>query len=150
MSVKQQAQQAFDSFELAFRTEDDSSEYVRVREGSPQWVVDMVREAHGDMFPDDFKYRCVWGAVECIAEADDPEDAAHEWAEAFIDVYTSNLLTWAASHLARVGYCDSAMEERDNIWPDGGFAEVLAMGQYDEAREVYDACLRFMEQRDES
>ena len=144
-SVQDLAQTAWGSFELAFRdNEDDSSQYVRVREGSPEWVTDLVRTAHGDMFPDDFRYQCVWSACECIADADDPEDAAHEWADAFVNVYTSDLLTWLASHLSRVGYCDDAI--RDEQWNiDSGIVGLISAGQYNEAREVYDSVLQYLE-----
>ena len=30
--------------------------FVRVKNGAPEWIMDLVRHAHGDLLPDDWRY----------------------------------------------------------------------------------------------
>lgn len=132
------------AFETARREtgEDESEPYVRLREGSPEWMSDVVRAAHddGEMLPDDWRYSTIRSAVECIAESDDPEDAAHEWADAEVDVYTSARFAWLASNLRRAGYVDQAQDEGITEGSER-IVSLIGLGQYNEAREIYSQVL---------
>lgn len=119
-------------------------------DAAPEWITDMIRAAHNDadMLPDDWRYACILSALDCIAEADDPNDAAHEWADAEVDTYDSDRIAWLGSHRYRPSYCDEAAQEMAS-GPDEGISDMIAAGQYQEAREVYGLVLRFLEQRAE-
>ena len=137
------AAEAYACFETA--TRDNGSEFVRIKEGSPEWVTDLVRKAHGDDFlPDDWRYETIRSALGFIAdEATDPDDGSAEFADTQVDVYTSELIAWMGSNLRRVGYVNEAAEEYGS-----GVTEIERMmmwGQYAEAEEVYALTLNALE-----
>ena len=133
-------------FETAER--DGGDEYVRLRAGRPDWVRDLVQHAHGDLLPDDWRYRTISDALEFIAESDDdPREREHEFADATVDVYTGARLAWLGSHLSRPGYCDDAVEDFGPPSPDG-IVERAGLGQYCEAAEVFALVLDALEQLD--
>lgn len=147
VTARQLAGFMLDHFETARRDgftvgtfEDGGETFVRLREGSPAWMTDVVRAAHdgGEMLPDDWRYAAIRSALDCIAESDDAEDAAHEWADSEIDVYTSSRLEWLGSHSARLGYCDEA--RREGIAGES-LLDQIGAGQYTEAREVFEQTL---------
>ena len=132
-TISEKAREAVGCFETA--TRDDGTTFDRIRDGSPEWVTDLARAAHGDMLPDDWRYATIRSALEFIAEADDPEDGAGEWTDSEVDVYSGARLTWLSSHLSRPGYCDQA---RDEMGVEGlDIIEQAGLGQYMEASEVY-------------
>ncbi len=139
------AGEAYGWFETAHRGDDPEQPYTRLRDGAPEWLSDLVREAHAGMLPDDWKYRCISSALECIAESDDPEDAAHEWADGECDVYTSDRLAWLSSNLRRPNYCDDAVGEMSIDYGQEGIVGLIACGQYQEAREVFASVLSSLE-----
>ena len=63
-ATQARAQEAYDCFETAARP--DGETFTRVRDGSPGWVGELVREAHGDFLPDDWRYGCIQSALEFI------------------------------------------------------------------------------------
>ena len=105
-------------------------------DGSKYWSTDsedeairaMCHEAHGEMLPDDWKYRCIVDALDLIADADDVDDVTIE-----PDVYTADLTAWLASHNGRVDYLTRVLEEFGTT--DGIGA--IAMAQAFEREEVY-------------
>ena len=148
MSVQTLAGEAYGWFETA--TRDNGDRFDRTKDGAPEWIRDLCMEAHGDMLPDDYRYAMIRSALECISEADDPEDAAHEWADAEVSVYNAARAAWLASHLDRGGYCDEAISQFGT--PDGyddGVYGIIAQGWYMEASEVYGLVLRFLEEKDD-
>lgn len=153
-TVQSLARTAAQSFETARRAtgdtetgpREDGEEYVRIKKGSPDWISEMVHEAHGEMFPDDWKYACISAACEWIAENDDPKGGASEFADQYVDVYNSDRIAWLASHGARQGYCDEAQEE----WgadAGAGVIDRIGWGQFFEANEVYGIVLDFLERQ---
>ena len=133
------AAEAYECFETATRP--DGSEYTRVKDGSPAWVTELVRKAHGDDFlPDDWRYETIRSALAFIGDdATDPENESHEFADTQVDAYTSNLLAWLGSNLLRLGYVDDAVAEYGG--EPGGIADQIMLGQYAEAREIYELTL---------
>ena len=147
------AAEAYACFETA--TRDNGSEFVRVKEGSPEWVTDLVRKAHGDDFlPDDWRYETIRSALGFIADEAtdksaptsdrDPDDASAEFADSQVDVYTSELIAWMGSNLRRVGYVDEAVEEYGGELA-GDIVRQIMLGQYAEAEEVYALTLNALE-----
>lgn len=144
-SVRRLAEEAYKCFETAQRdgtTEEDR--YVRIKDGSPEWVTDLAREAHGAMFPDDWRYACIVSALECISESDDPDDARHEWADGEVYVDNGARLAWLASHGARADYCDEAVESTYAVGDRPGIIEAIGAGQYEEASEVFGLVLDYL------
>lgn len=103
------------------------------KKDAPEWIVDMTREAHGDMLPDDWKFKFVVEALDTISEAQEgtEEDALHEWEP---DVYSYTLLQWVSSNLERMEYVNEVVQEYG--WSDLGLAGALMEGQKEEFEEV--------------
>lgn len=142
------AAEAADWFEHAQRGDspdgDDGQEtYTRLKDGRPDWVQNLVFAAHDDgaMFPDDWRYEVIWGAVEAIAESDD-EDDQHVFADGQVDVYTTARFEWLASNLRRQSYVDDAAAEYG--MDTSGIAAIIGLGQYAEALEVYGRVRAFL------
>lgn len=115
----------------------DGSTFWRTADDCPEWVTDMIHDAHGDMMPDDYRYRWVSYALEAFQNYDDAERAIDEIAP---DVYNYDLLQWVASNLNRMAYVDEAMENGAK-----SLSDALMWAQSDEMREVYSAVLSFLE-----
>lgn len=91
--VIQLAGEAFGWLEQATRENGDS--FVRTRDGTPEWITDMIHEAHGDMLPDDFCYATIYDLLSSMVDYDDLEDAASEIIDSGVSVYTSQLTALA-------------------------------------------------------
>lgn len=135
------AGEAREWFELAERPNGDS--FWRCKDGTPEWVKDMVHRAHGDMLPDDWRYAFIVDALDLL---DDSmiADEARDLIEA--DVYTDQLLQWVASNLSRIGYCDEAIAD----YKAEGLVAIIQVGQYIERCEVFDLVLEALLQREEA
>lgn len=142
-TVQELASEAFDCLVKQYRA-DDGSGYVCVREGSPEWVRDLCFAAHGDMPPDDWRYECIQSALECIAESTGPDDEQHGWADDYVDVNNGQLTIWLGSHGSRPDYCDEAMEEYGEP-VSKPIMEIIQLGQYTEACEVYGLVLDYLD-----
>mgnify|MGYP001567351279 CR=1 FL=1 len=138
------ARELAESFEWKTRTDpllherpdDPAGQFVSLRDSSPEWAQDVVREAHGGMMPDDWRYLFVKEAAEWIAEEVeawdgevDPDDLdTHEFADSTTDVYTGELTAWLASSNERQQYLDEAVQElgaRENILQVAKYCERL-------------------------
>lgn len=115
----------------------DGSTFWKTADNCPEWVKDMIHDAHGDMMPDDYRYRWVGYALEAFQNYDNPEDALDDISP---DVYNYDLLQWCASNLHRMAYVDEAMENGAR-----SLSDALMWGQSDEMREVYSSVLAFLE-----
>jgi hypothetical protein len=132
-TVETVANEASAWFETA--TRGDGETYTRTKDGCPEWVQELVYDAHGDFGPDDWRYDCIRAAVDAIADGADEDDPG-EFADQHADVYTARGLAWLASNLNRVGYVDDAVSEYG--YDEGrGIAGMVALGQYAEASEVF-------------
>ena len=147
------AAEAAACFETAQR-QPNGDEYVRVRDGSPEWITDLVRAAHGTyidgtpaFLPDDWRYRTIAAALDWIAnsDSDDLDDEAHAFADDTVDVYTGRLIDWLGSNLQRIGYCDEAADEYGG--EPASITDRIALGQYAEAREVFALVLEGVQAR---
>lgn len=124
-------------------------DYIRLKEGAPEWMTDVIREAHmaGDMLPDDWRYRFISQCADSIAEllADNPDepdlsDEAGERIDGLVPVYNSERFDWLASHSYRASYVDEACE--DCAAPGTGIVERIGYGIYAEIQEIWDALSR--------
>lgn len=119
---------------------DDGVEFIHLRGGSPEWMTTVCHEAHGDMFPDDWRYQFISDAVDIIAEADDLDEARSE-IEA--DIYTYQLTAWLASRNDRYSYCDQYMEEMGAS--DADTLARITGGQWYERDEVFGLVVQALE-----
>lgn len=133
---------------------EDGDEYVRLKEDAPQWVRDLVYQAHKDgtewgMLPDDTRYEMIREAVQAIADGDDMDQ--DELSITFgedASIYTADQTAWLASRVDRFSYVTDWVEEMDYQGEDdrqsagSGRPSVLAMirgGMSMERREVFDS-----------
>lgn len=156
-TIQELAGEAARCFEVATRA--DGSTFTRVKDGSPEWVSELAREAHGRdgdgspaMLPDDWRYKTTAAALEYIAELSEyaqPDEERFGFADQAVDVYTADRLEWLGSNLRRAGYCDDAVDElAGGESPDT--IDRIGLGQYAEALEVIELVLEALEaQRDE-
>lgn len=120
---------------LERRKRSDGTSYVCRKDGSPEWLKDLSRAAHGDSFPDDWIYDQISNCLESISD-NDCEDDALEAAESAIDVYSSDLLDWAKG---RCWYVDDAI--RDGA---GTLDAAIIQGQQTMIGEIFDSIVTFL------
>ncbi len=108
----------------------DGSRYIRLRDGSPAWMTDVIREAHGGMLPDDWVYGCLPGLAEACADADDLDDPG-DAAGGEVDTGYAEMLAWLGSG-GRWGRVDEALGEGARTLTDA-----IQWAQYREAEEIY-------------
>ena len=143
-TLQQLASEAAACFTTKKRSDGDS--FVAMLDGSPDWVSELVREAHGDMLPDDWRYASIESALDWIAAANDPEDEQYEWADENVDVYHRGRLAWLASYASRPSYCDDATSEMGDYAPNG-ILDRIGLGQHQESCKVFASVLRSLRDR---
>jgi hypothetical protein len=133
MTIQEKASKAYDHFKQD--TRNDGKKFWK--HDGPQWVTDLCHTAHGEMLPDDFRYKFIVEALSALADSDDPDEI-----ELKADIYTSDLTGWLHSRNDRVCYLSEALEEFGRDLGDG--FKLLAYAQYLEKREVLDAVKSFL------
>lgn len=125
-------------FELKNR--DQGSSFWTLTDDRPEWLLDAVREAHHGALPSDWVYaeaRAVCEAIDCEDLDFDGrawEDSLHEYVDARVDIYTSDVFQWAAELANSSLFADA--EERANdvgvegAFKEGGVVKVLQVIQY--------------------
>jgi len=131
--IRKLAAEAYGFLEWGKRS--DGSKYVCRKNGSPEWVTDLCRDAHGDSFPDDWIYEQIANCLESILD-NDCEDDARDAAESAVDVYDTDLLDWAKG---RGWYVDDAIR-------DGAedLSSAIMMGQQTMIGEIFYAIVSFL------
>lgn len=113
---------------LERRTRDNGNDFYTLKDGSPEWMRDVIHAAHGpDLMPDDWRYSFINDCAGSLFYEDDPDEIELE-----ADVYTGRLTDWLASNINRVYYLEEAMTE---YRPDSGFA-LLQLAQLKEREET--------------
>lgn len=103
-------------------------------------------EIHDGFLPDDFKYTTTFDAVSAIAEG-----RAEEYALGLEpDIYTHDLLTWAASHLGRQEYLDEALTTAIENGQNLTSYQLLQSAQLIEIEEIAVIVRNFVERQYES
>ena len=120
------------AFEI--RTRDNGDKLVHLRKDAPDWMYEIVRGAHGEMLPDEWRYRFIRGVVDAIADSEDLDDARDEFVDD-VSVDTKNLVAWLGSHTVRAAYVDEAVEDMDR---SGSIMADIQSGQSAERGEVFD------------
>jgi hypothetical protein len=130
---------SFESLAAAFaaqfesRTRANGEMFDALKDGAPDWMGDAIRDAHGDMMPDDWKYAAARSIVDSLASGADPDDDMLEALDGLVDVYTGRLTAWLASNTTRVGYCDERARE---FGPFDSVTAWLQAGQLCELDEI--------------
>ena len=111
---------------------------VRVlRPETPEWVRDMVHDAHIGMCADDWAYRMIESACDWLIDNDPDPDA---FANSEVSEYTYDLIRWLGSHRNRLAYTDEAAGA--GRMP---ITERIAEGWCAEAREIFSTVLQCLE-----
>lgn len=132
------ASEASDWFEQATRP--DGEKFYRLKDGHPEWVKELVYDAHGDLLPDDWRYETILDALNFIDDAAEDSytgDIASEFANSNVDVYTSDRFDWLSSNLQRQSYVDDAIQDFGGAGENDGIVDVVGWGQYKESEEVF-------------
>src|SRR5258708_22985337 len=90
--------------------ERNGSEFVHLKNNSPQWMTDVSRTVHGEKLPDDTTYAFISKCADAIADATDANDAVSEIEP---DVYTHNLTAWLHSRADHIYYLTEVLEESE-------------------------------------
>jgi len=108
------------------------------------WITNLCRAAHGEMFPDDWRYEFIVDALGDISETDDDAedgDAARDyWNDRLLElfdgryIYTAQQTGWLHSRADRCGYVD---DWRKECGSDGETWRDLAGGMWLEYQEVF-------------
>ena len=128
------AKEALTYFERITRSND--SEAYTTKPETPEWLTDLIRTAHGDLMPDDWKYEFIHDALLHFEDNDFDDEDLPEAIDSCVSIYNHELLKWVSSNLNRSSYVDDAVNE----WMgDKHFDlyEALAAGQYKEIEEVF-------------
>jgi len=125
---------------LVTKHRDTGAEYVCRADDAPEWTLDVVMHAHGDMLPDDWRYMMIQNVAYMIAErddvdADDLSDVMHEAIDNQVSIYNSDLCAWLASSVHRIGYCDEALDEFG--LPSKSVITAIQQGQRLEYEEIW-------------
>lgn len=122
------------SFETKSR--DNGESFVVLKDGAPEWMAEACQAAHGDMFPDDWRYRFISEFVDYVADCGDgfdPDDGMADFADN-VPVYNHEQIAWLGSHGARIDYVNAAIDEYG--MSNGGVMEAIRQGIYSERYEV--------------
>ena len=120
-------------------TRDNGDVFIKTKDDRPEWLTDLIHDAHGDKFSDDYRYQFISEALDAIADSGETEDDAQDRIyEIEPDVYTSALTAWLNSRADRVYYLTEALEEMDGMCD--GF-QLLAWAQNREQMEVAQSVL---------
>ena len=102
------------------------------KSNAPKWVKDMVRSAHGDFMPDDYRYTWIYNALEAFQ--DDTPEVAIDCLEA--EPYYNQRANWLASNVNRAQYVNDIIEMGCG---SDDLMEMIGFGQLEEMRETYQA-----------
>ncbi len=138
MTTQELAKQALDCFVRKER--EDETQFTCLKDEHPEWVQNMVHEAHGAKLPDDYCYSWIEAALQNIVDNGMDEDSIFERIDNEVDCYTSGLTEWLNSRNDRVFYLTEALEE---VGMTDGF-QALSMAQFKEISEVFGSVLQFL------
>lgn len=126
-------------------TRPDGSKYIRQTRQAPKWFQDLCRKAHGDLLPDDWRYKFIAESLTQLKEYGGDREEACSWIEA--DTYNSDLLDWLRSNVNRASFVDEA---RGEYGPGDGVIDEIARGQQLEKIAVFHLVADFLEAKVES
>lgn len=113
MTIKCLAKELFDQLEL--KTRIDGTDFFSLK-SHEKWMIDVCRKAHGEFMPNDYVYKAIVEALDCIlgasgeSESDIKESVfANNQIEA--EIYNNDLLAWVSNNLYFAQYVDTALTE---------------------------------------
>jgi hypothetical protein len=127
---------------LQTKKRDDGHEFVSLKEGSPAWMTEVVRSAHGDKLPDDTVYAFIERAASALADAGEDADPSDVISEIEPDTYTADLTAWLHARVDHVYYVTEVLEEGLGI--TDGF-QLLAAARQKQIHEVGHALVSALE-----
>jgi hypothetical protein len=136
-AVRELAARYVDQFEPLERTENFST-YKRKDDADPK-LEELCRVAHGDMMPDDYVYNYIVEVFSFIANSS--TDKLQFLFSLESDIYNFDLLKWLSSNLNRANYVNSYVKEFGIEPKDFDLYEVIAGGQIEEKREIFNSVL---------
>jgi hypothetical protein len=137
MRIQKLAEQLSAAFENNKRN--DGNEFVSLKDGSPAWMTEVIRSAHGDKLPDDTVYEFIENCADAIADHEDPQEAI---AEIEPSPYTADLTAWLHARVDHVYYLTECLEE--NRFDDG--FQLLAAAQQKQIQEIGYALVSALEE----
>ena len=123
-----------------FLVRDRERDMVLPTADAPEWLTDLCRDAHGTMFPDDWRYEFIQDALNALEDDEDAEPDVDS-----LYPYTADRLKWLASHLDRPGYCDAAVQDMGLTFTDT--VTLIGWGMAAELSEVFELVRGFLETR---
>ena len=142
MTVKELATKLAEALETKKRINGD--DFVSLRDGSPQWMTDVIRTVHGDKMPDDTTYAFIKRCAIAIADGDDDSHEAIYQIEP--DVYTNDLTAWLHARVDHVYYLTEALQE---FGAKDGF-DALQTAQVTQIQEIGEALIGALQAAEES
>ncbi len=127
---------------LETKKRNDGAEFVCLKDGSPQWMTDVIHEAHGDKLPDDTVYAFIEKCADALADASEDAELSDVILEIEPDPYTASLTSWLNSRADHVYYLTEVLEESGGI--TDGF-QLLAVAQQKQIHEVGYALISALE-----
>lgn len=134
MTIQELARQYADLFVTKKRDNGDTYLCIELDDKNPE-LMDLIRNAHDGLMPDDYKYQFIHDALEAIALVEVEDDLNNIDLEP--DIYNCDLLKWVSSNLTRAAYVDDAIRDYEY---DGLF-NALQNGQSYEKNEVLHSVL---------
>lgn len=136
-----------ESFEL--KTRNNNETFYCTKNNTNDDIVDLVRECHFDMLPNDTSYNLIVRVIDTLRDAaehnnikniDELQDVTIDDS---IDVYNSDLLKWVSSNLQRAEFVDEGMElfEGRDFWSN------LSNGQYVELDAIKGNVISYLEEK---
>jgi hypothetical protein len=96
------------------KVRDDRTEYYTLKDHNNDTLVDLVRECHFDMLPNDTSYNLIVRVIDAIKETlefsvEIDEECYLQDLDIESDIYNADLINWLASNLTRSTFVDDAM-----------------------------------------
>lgn len=114
------------------KTRDNGDSFYFLPESAPAWMHELVRAAHHDELPNDWRFAKIRELAYSLAEyesANVARDSAGEIAQAAASVYTGTILGWYADIPSRLDYV-TEWREAMGTESRGGILDELIVGQY--------------------
>jgi hypothetical protein len=131
-------QQLASHFESFFKTGArtvSGTKYLYLADDAPERLKELVKAAHEDFMPDDYKYQFICEALDHIANSNENDDMAEINIES--DIYTNELYSWLASHLSRAEYVNAILSDQGHCGHLDNIATVLGDAQQREKQDVF-------------
>lgn len=120
-------------------------EYKDIRNGI--WIntndtyQEFFHHVHGDMLPDDHRYKMIHDILSEMDGYEDHEDYQYEILENLIPVYTHDLMSWLSSSNSRYSYCD---EFKEQYGDSESIINQISGGYLMELEETYNLILEWL------